>query len=138
MVTYSYTFSYSFPSGASNRQLQFTLPTGEAYASISCGTATTSGQTVTIGDSAIGSCSSFAVTATESGSYTASQSGSQTADNWFDAGTNATITASVSGPFVFSSWSQTRVLTIGSTTSTPTTVTMSSYDTVTGNFNVNS
>jgi hypothetical protein len=134
-VTYSYAFSYSFPSGASGRQLQFTLPTGETYASISCGTTTTSGQTVTIGDSAIGSCTSFTVTATASGSGTASQSGSQTADNWFDAGTSATIQATASGPFSFSSWSGSG--TIANVNLVTTTVQMSSYYTVTANFNIN-
>jgi hypothetical protein len=134
MVTYSYTFSYSFPSGASSRQLQFTLPTGEAYASISCGTASVSGQTVTIGDSAIGSCSSFTVTATASGSGSASQSGSQTGDSWYDAGTSATIQATATGPFSFTSWSGSS--TIANTSLATTTVQMNGYYTVTANFNV--
>ncbi len=132
-VTYTYTVGYNFPSGSSSTSWSATVPSTESYSSNNCSGASVSGNTVTGTSSA--TCT---VSATRTGTYSSSMT-SPTGDGWFDSGSIATISASTSGPFAFSSWSSSSSsqLQIASSTSASTTVTVNTYGTLTANFNVN-
>src|SRR5438128_960634 len=97
-VSYTYSFSYDFPAGMVNHQLQATLPSDESLTGISspsCGQLTSSqfsssSGTVKIPEGTIAACGiSYTVTTIATGSYSTSHSGSQTGDDWYDAGSSA-------------------------------------------------
>jgi hypothetical protein len=143
-VTYSSPFSYTFPQGSYGRSLAVTFPSGETFKSLLVGAGPTSvppsgytqsGNSVTISDSGIGANGeSFTLQTTSTGSYEVSQAGSQTADGWYDAGTTASLIATASVPFSFVSWAG--ASNISSPSQPSTTITMSSYCSVVGEFQV--
>ena len=142
-VSYAYSFSYDFPAGMVHHQLQATLPSDESLTGISspsCGQLTSSqfsssSGTVKIPESTIAACgSNYTVTTSATGSYSTSQSGSQTGDDWYDAGSSASILASSATPFFFHSWSGSP--TIDAPTSAAASVRMDSYYAVEASFDV--
>lgn len=143
-VVYSFPFSYPFPRGAYGRSYTVAFPPSEALKDVlvaggpsilpSTGYSE-SGSSVTIPDSTIGEYNnSFTLVTAATGAYSVSQSGSQTGDGWYDSGTSATLTASCSFPFSFTSWSGSP--TLASQSQASTTVTMNSYYSVVGGFKV--
>ena len=142
-VSYTYSFSYDFPAGMVNHQLQVTLPNDESLTGISspsCGQLTSSqfspsSGTMKIPEGTIAACgSSYTVTTSATGSYSTSQSGSQTGDDWYDAGSSASILASSATPFFFRSW--TGSPTIDAPTSAATSLRMDSYYALEASFEV--
>src|SRR5438445_1378492 len=142
-VSYTYSFSYDFPAGMVNHQLQATLPSDESLTGISsssCGQLTpsqfsSSSGTVKIPEGTIAACgSSYTVTTSATGSYSTSQSGSQTGDDWYDAGSSASILATSATPFFFRSWSGSP--TIDAPTSAVASVRMDSYYALEASFEV--
>ncbi|MDV3244761.1 MAG: hypothetical protein LYZ66_06280 [Nitrososphaerales archaeon] len=146
VVNYSYPFSYSFPLGAYARGFTMAFPSTETARAVLLGGSSQaaplppsayslSGSTVTIPDLTIASYgSSFVLVTTASGSYSASQSGSQTGDGWYDPGSSATLVATATAPFSFSSW--TGPSTVASPSQTTTSVLMNSYYAVVGSFQI--
>ena len=143
--SYTYSFSYIFPSGMVNRQLEATLPGDESLTGISspsCGPLTlsqfsSSSGALKIPEATIAACGGdYTVTTSASGTYSTSQSGSQTGDDWYDAGSVARVSASSTTPVLFHSWSGSP--TIDAPTSAATSVTMDYYYDLVASFDVSS
>ena len=105
-VSYSYPFSYSFPTGSSNNQLRVTYPATEDHVSLNsgqCGSSRTSflDNNLTI----MNACSStYVLNTAASGSYSSSIGPSVTQDSWYDAGSVTSLSAFSTGPFAFAGW----------------------------------
>ena len=135
-ATYSYGVGYGYPSGSTSMSWSALWPTAESYSSNTCSGVTSTSDPIAA--SPASNSASCTLTTTLSGSYSSSGA-SPTGDGWYDAGVSATIAASGSGPFAFSSWTTSNggQLLIASSTSASTTITVNTYGTVTANYGVN-
>ena len=132
-VTYSYGVGYSFPAGSSSPSwsASWSPHSSESYSSSTCAGSSVSG------DSIAGTRGPCTLTTASSGTVPITIS-SPTGDGWLDSGVAAPLVTSPTGPFSFASWnSGTGGIAVGSSNSSSTTVTATSFGTITANFQVN-
>ena len=131
-VTYSYGVGYSFPSGSTSPSWSATWSShsSEVYSSNTCG-GSVSGTTIT------GSGGPCAFTTTRSGTVPISII-SPTGDGWLDSGVAADLSTSPTGPFSFTSWSaNSGGISVASSSAASTTVTATTFGTITAIYQVN-
>lgn len=133
-VNYQYGVGYNYPSGSTSMSWSAPWPGTESYSSNNCNGVTSTANPIAASPSVTSAACTLSTT--NSGSYPITLV-SPTGDGWFDSGVAVSLSTAPSGPFAFLSWSaSSSSLAIGSAVLASTTVTVSTYGTITANYSV--